>query len=340
MDKPLLASLRGIQGSKTPFWFMRQAGRYLPEYRELRAKAGGFLNLVYTPEMAAEVTLQPIRRFGMDGAILFSDILVVPHALGVDVRFETGEGPVVEKVDTAERIAALKQDQVRPHCAPIAETIKRVKAELPGHVTMLGFAGSPWTVACYMVEGKGTKDYAHARGFAYANPEIFGTLIDALVDATVTYLSQQIEAGAEAVQLFDSWAGVLSPAQFSRWVTGPNARIAAALKDVHPNVPIIAFPRGAGSNLGDFLARVPCDGVSVDYSADIAEVRKVTKICLQGNLDPLVVASDKDEMLVQARAILDAMKGTPHIFNLGHGFVPHTPIANVEALCDLIRNYA
>lgn len=340
MDKPLLASLRGIQGSRTPFWFMRQAGRYLPEYRALRAEAGGFLNLVYNPERAAEVTLQPIRRFGMDGAILFSDILVVPHALGVDVRFETGEGPVVEKVDTAERIAALKHDQVRQHCAPIAETIKRVKAELPAHVTMLGFAGSPWTVACYMVEGKGTKDYAHARGFAYANPEIFSELIDALVDATVTYLSQQIEAGAEAVQLFDSWAGVLSPTQFSRWVTGPNARIAAALKDVHPDVSIIAFPRGAGSNLTDFLARVPCDGVSVDYSADIGQVRKMTKICLQGNLDPLVVASDKDEMLLQARAILDAMKGTPHIFNLGHGFVPHTPIANVEALCDLIRNYA
>ena len=339
--KLLLQSLSGQSHTPPPCWFMRQAGRYLPEYRELRAKAGGFLNLVYNPELASEVTLQPIRRFGMDGAILFSDILVVPHALGVDVRFETGEGPVVEKIVTAERIAQMSLARVREHCAPIAETIRLTKAQLPPHVTMLGFAGAPWTVACYMVEGKGTKDYAGARGFAYENSKIFSSLIDTLVDATIDYLSMQIEAGAEALQLFDSWAGVLSPAQFSQWVSEPNARIVAALKDMHPSIPIIAFPRGAGSNLANFAARVACDGISVDYNTDIAAVRAaLPTMCLQGNLDPLVVASDKKAMLQQATQILESMRGTPFIFNLGHGFVPHTPVENVEALMEKIRSFA
>jgi uroporphyrinogen decarboxylase len=341
VDKLLLSALKGIAPERTPFWFMRQAGRFLPEYREVRKQAGGFLDLCYNPELASEVTLQPVRRFNMDGAILFSDILIVPHALGVDVRFAEGEGPIVEKILTRERIAQLDITRVRTHTAPIAETVRRTVAQLPHHVTMLGFAGSPWTVATYLVEGKGSKDYAGVRGFAYTQPELFQSLIDILCDATVDYLSAQIEAGVEAVQLFDSWAGVLSPDQFREWVIKPNARIAAALKDCHPEIPIIGFPRGAGAMLAEYVHAVPCDAVSIDYTQPIAVARDaIAGKCLQGNLDPVLVASDKAKMLAAAKEILEEMRGHPFIFNFGHGMLPHTPIENVEALCELLRKNA
>jgi uroporphyrinogen decarboxylase len=341
VDKILLSALQGNKTSRAPFWFMRQAGRFLPEYRETRKQAGSFLDLCYNPELASEVTLQPIRRFGMDGAILFSDILVVPYALGVDVRFAEGEGPIVEKILTRDRISKLDLTNVRKYTAPIMETVKRAKVQLPAHVTMLGFAGSPWTVATYLVEGKGSKDYAGVRGFAYENQKLFQSLIDILCDATVDYLSAQIEAGAEAVQLFDSWAGVLSPDQFREWVIKPNARIASALKDCHPEIPIIGFPRGAGAMLAEYVHAVPCDAVSVDYTQPVASAKSaIAGKCLQGNLDPVLVASDKKAMLDSARAILETMRGHPFIFNFGHGMLPHTPIENVEALCDLIRGFS
>lgn len=340
MDKPLLAALQKKVGTRVPVWFMRQAGRYLPEYREARKQAGSFLDLCYDPELAAEVTLQPIRRFGMDGAILFSDILVLPHALGVDVRFAEGEGPIVERVITRDRAEKLQHGTILPHIAPVLGTIRRVKAALPSHVTMLGFAGAPFTVASYMVEGKGSKEYAVLREFYYTQPELFGFLIDQLTEATIVYLSAQIEAGAEAVQLFDSWAGVLAPDVFFRYCIEPNRKIVEALKKRYPDVPVICFPRGAGAKLQDFCNAVPCDGVSVDTATPLAFAREAALgKCIQGNIDPLLVVAGGQAMVDEAKRNLELMRGRPFIFNLGHGFVPQTPIAHVERLMDAIRGF-
>ena len=244
-SKPLLAVLSGGNPGKVPIWLMRQAGRYLPEYRTLRADKGGFLELVYDPNAAAEITLQPIRRFGFDGAILFSDILIVPHALGQDLRFEAGEGPRLSPPLIDAALAALKAAPER--LEPIYRTVEKVRAQLPPETTLLGFAGSPWTVATYMVAGQGSRDQAETRAFAYRDPGAFAAIIDAIAAMTVDYLSRQIAAGAEAVQLFDSWAGSLSPVQFERWVIAPNARIVAGVKARHPETPIIGFPKGAGA---------------------------------------------------------------------------------------------
>lgn len=340
MDKPLLNALQKKVSSPVPFWFMRQAGRYLPEYRAVRKDAGSFLDLCYNPALATEVTLQPIRRFGMDGAILFSDILVLPHALGVDVRFAEGEGPIVEQVLTRERIDALSHDAVLPHVAPVLETVKRVRAALPENVTLLGFAGAPFTVASYMVEGKGSKEYNTLRAFFYDTPFLFDALIEHLTEATIVYLCAQIEAGADAVQLFDSWAGVLSPERFERYVTAPNKRIVDALKRKHPQVPVICFPRGAGAKLAAFCDAVDCDAVSVDTSTPLSYARSVAGgKCIQGNLDPMLMVSDVSTMLGQATSMLEIMRGHPFIFNLGHGFTPQTNIENVEVLCETIRSY-
>lgn len=340
VNKPILNALQKKVSSQVPFWFMRQAGRYLPEYRAARADAGSFLDLCYNPELASEVTLQPIRRFGMDGAILFSDILVLPHALGVDVRFAQGEGPILDQIHTQERIDALDMSAIQTHCAPVFETIRRVKKELPAHVTMLGFAGAPFTVAAYMVEGKGSKEYNILRAFFYKNPELFQRIIDVLTDATIIYLSAQIEAGAEAVQLFDSWAGVLSPERFETYCIKPNQRIVATLKKAYPHIPIICFPRGAGAKLSEFCAAVECDAVSIDTSTSLEFAKKVAAgKTIQGNLDPMLLLADTDVMLKEAALILDVMRGYPFIFNLGHGFTPETKIENVEALCNAIRSY-
>lgn len=340
-DKILLRTIKGEKTSRTPFWFMRQAGRYLPEYRAIRKQAGSFLDLCYNPELATEVTLQPIRRFDMNGAILFSDILILPHALGVNVRFTEGEGPIVEKILTQARIDILNPHHIHTHCSPVFETIKRVRKTLPASTTLLGFAGAPWTVACYMIEGKGSKDFASVRQFSYEKPELFFQILSILTDATIAYLSAQIESGVDAIQLFDSWAGVLTPEQFMRYVIAPNKKIISALKEKYPKKGLLCFPRGAGAMLSVFSDHVPCDAISIDTMMPLSFAQTAApKKTLQGNLDPLLLASDKNAALATAKNILETMKNEPFIFNLGHGMVPHTPIENVEALCHLIKNYS
>src|SRR5437868_482677 len=266
-SKPLLTVLKGGISDIIPIWLMRQAGRYLPEYRKLRAEKGGFLELVMDSEAAAEITLQPVRRFGFDGAILFSDILIVPHALGQELRFEEGEGPRLSPPLADAALAGL--ERVPARLAPIYETVEKVKARLPAETTLLGFAGSPWTVATYMVAGRGSRDQAEARLLAYADPEAFAAIIEAIIETTIDYLSGQIAAGADAAQLFDSWAGSLAPDQFERWVIAPTARIVAALKARHPNVPIIGFPKGAGARLGAYARETDVDALGLDETIDL-----------------------------------------------------------------------
>jgi uroporphyrinogen decarboxylase len=337
LAKPLLNTLKGVRQDRLPVWFMRQAGRYLPEYRALRATKGGFLELCYDSEAAAEVTLQPIRRFGFDGAILFSDILVVPHALGQDLWFEEGEGPRL-----APRLAetGLNSLTVAPaRLEPVYGTIRRVVAALPPETTFLGFAGSPWTVATYMVNGRGSKEQAEARRMAYGEPERFAAIIDAIVSMTVEYLSQQIEAGVEAVQLFDSWAGSLSPAQFERWVITPTERIVEGLKARHPDTPIIGFPKGAGGKLAAYALETGVDAVGIDETVDPAWANAVLPegLPVQGNLDPLALIAGGEALDSAIDRIKAAFPERPHVFNLGHGILPDTPIAHVEAALARIR---
>ncbi len=336
-NRKLLAVLRGQKADVPPIWLMRQAGRYLPEYRALRAEKGGFLALAYDSEAATEITLQPIRRFGFDGAILFSDILVVPHAMGQDLWFETGEGPRL-----APRLAEANWHDFTPapeRLDPVFETVRRVRASLHDETTFLGFAGSPWTVATYMVAGQGSKDQAEARQMAYNAPERFAELIDAITVTTIDYLSNQIAAGVDAVQLFDSWAGSLSPAQFERWVIAPNAKIVAALKQRHPDTPIIGFPKGAGGKLPAYAREVRPDAIGIDETVDPvwADAALPDGLPVQGNLDPLALVAGGEVLEAAVARILSAFPDRPHIFNLGHGIVPHTPIAHVEKLLSLVR---
>ena len=341
MPGSLLDTLRGKiadrQAGGPPVWLMRQAGRYLPEYRELRAEKGGFLALVYDSEAAAEITVQPIRRFGFDGAILFSDILIVPHALGQDLQFLAGEGPHLSPrlVDVA--LGSLTR--APHHFDPVYETVRLTRAQLPDNVTMLGFAGSPWTVATYMVAGQGSKDHHAARSMAYRDPEGFGAIIDAIVETSITYLSGQIEAGAEAVQLFDSWAGSLSPKQFERWVIEPTVRIVDAVRARHPDTPIIGFPKGAGAKLPAYARETRVDALGIDETQDPAWVNAQLPdgLPVQGNLDPLLLISGGKQLEEGARAVMSAFEGRPHIFNLGHGIDKTTPIANVERLLQILR---
>jgi len=333
----LLRTLRGENASERPVWLMRQAGRYLPEYRALRAERDGFLGLVYDSDAAAEITLQPIRRFGFDGAILFSDILIVPHAMGQDLEFLVGEGPRLSP-----RLLDATLDSL--HAVPqrlqmIYETVAKVKAGLGGGRTLLGFAGSPWTVATYMVAGEGSRDQHDTRALAYRDPQAFQAIIDAIVSVTVEYLAGQIEAGAEAIQLFDSWAGSLAPAEFARWVIAPNAAIVAALKPRFPDVPIIGFPKGAGEKLPDYVAGTRVDAVGLDETIDPVWAARVLPAGLpvQGNLDPLLLLAGGDELENRAIHILDALADRPHVFNLGHGIGQHTPIEHVEQLLGVVR---
>jgi uroporphyrinogen decarboxylase len=335
--KPLLAVLRGESLSVPPIWLMRQAGRYLPEYRELRAAKGGFLELAYDSDTAAEITLQPIRRFGFDGAILFSDILVVPHAMGQDLWFETGEGPrLAPKLVESDLADFLPQPD---RLLPVYQTVRNVRAALPDSTTFLGFAGSPWTVATYMVAGQGSKDQGETRALAYGDPARFAQLIDAITVTTIDYLSKQIEAGVDAVQLFDSWAGSLSPAQFERWVIAPNAEIVAGLKARHPDTPIIGFPKGVGGKLPAYARETGVDALGLDETVDPAwaAANLPDDLPLQGNLDPLALVAGGTALESAVDRILAAFKGRPHIFNLGHGIVPHTPIEHVEKLLNLVR---
>lgn len=336
-EKSLLAVLKGERRDPPPVWLMRQAGRYLPEYRELRAQKGGFLELCYDPESAAEVTLQPIRRFGFDGAILFSDILVIPHALGQDLWFEAGEGPRLAPPLIDAALSGLTA--VPERLAPVLETVRRVAVALPPTTTFLGFAGSPWTVATYMVAGQGSKDQGAARTMAYSDPAAFQAIIDAIVTATVDYLSGQISAGVDAVQLFESWAGSLSPAQFERWVIAPNAEVIRRLRDRHPDTPIIGFPKGAGGKLAAYARETGVDALGIDETVDPiwADAILPPGLPVQGNLDPLALLAGGGALESAIDAIRAAFAGRPHIFNLGHGIIPEVPIAHVEALLARLR---
>jgi uroporphyrinogen decarboxylase len=336
-DRPLLAVLRGQRQAVPPIWLMRQAGRYLPEYRALRADKGGFLELVYDSEAAAEVTLQPLRRFGFDGAILFSDILIVPYAMGQKLWFETGEGPRLAPILADSPLEALTPDWSRFDA--VYETVRQVRAALDPQVTFLGFAGSPWTIATYMVAGQGSKDQGAARRLAYGDPARFGALIDAIVEATVTYLDGQIRAGVDAVQLFDSWAGSLAPLQFDRWVIQPNARIVAKLRALHPDIPIIGFPKGAGAKLPDYATGTGVDAIGLDETVDPHWANRVLPkdLPVQGNLDPLALIAGGQAVEQAVDNIRAAFPDRPHILNLGHGILPDTPIAHVEALLAYAR---
>jgi len=335
--KPLLRVLKGERAAKPPIWLMRQAGRYLPEYRALRADKGGFLDLVYDPEAAAEVTLQPIRRFGFDGAILFSDILIVPHALGQDLRFVAGEGPRLSPPLTDAALQAL--EAVPERLEQVYRTVAKVAAALPPQTTFLGFAGSPWTVATYMVAGEGSREQAAARRMAYGDPQAFQQIIDAIAAMSVDYLSGQIAAGVEAVQLFDSWSGSLSPRQFERWVIAPTAGIVAALKARHPDVPIIGFPKGAGGKLAAYARETGVDAIGLDETVDPrwAAASLPKDLPVQGNLDPLALIAGGETLSNAVKRILDAFADRPHIFNLGHGIQQTTPIAHVEQLVTLVK---
>lgn len=336
-DKPLLTVLKGRKAEKTPIWLMRQAGRYLPEYRALRAEKGGFLELVYDAEAAAEITLQPIRRFGFDGAILFSDILIVPYALGQDLRFEAGEGPRLSPPLVDAALASL--EAVPGRLEPIYGTVDKVKAALPTNVTLLGFAGSPWTVATYMVAGQGSREQAEVRRYAYRDPQGFQAIIDAIAAMTVDYLSGQVGAGVEAVQLFDSWAGSLSPAQFEQWVIAPTAWIVASFKARHPDVPVIGFPKGAGGKLAAYARETGVDAIGLDETVDPAWAARALPegLPVQGNLDPLALIAGGDALESAVARIISALDGRPHVFNLGHGILQDTPIAHVEHLLKLVR---
>jgi uroporphyrinogen decarboxylase len=316
---------------------MRQAGRYLPEYRALRAEKGGFLELVHDSAAAAEVTLQPIRRFGFDGAILFSDILVVPHAMGQDLWFEAGEGPRLAPRLVDYALDALVAAPER--LDDVYATVRLVAAALPPETTFLGFAGSPWTVATYMVAGQGSRDQGQTRRMAYADPLAFAALIDAIVAVTVDYLGHQIEAGVEAVQLFDSWAGSLSPAQFERWVIAPNAAIVDRIRARYPDTPIIGFPKGAGAKLAAYAREVRPDAVGLDETVDPAWAHAALPegLPVQGNLDPLALIAGGEALEMAVARVVSSFPGRPHVFNLGHGILPDTPIAHVEKLLELVR---
>ena len=339
-EKRLLRALRGEALDVPPLWLMRQAGRYLPEYRETRKQAGSFLDLCYTPELAEEVTLQPIRRYGFDAAILFADILLVPQALGCDLWFVEGEGPRLSPVEGRDGIARLKPvDEIDAVLSPVYETVRRLSASLPADVALIGFAGAPWTVATYMVAGRGTPDQAPARRWLHEDPDGFAQLIDRITDATIHYLSRQIQAGAEVVKLFDSWAGALPGAAFEKFAVEPVARITSALKARHGDVPVIGFPRGAGIGYIGFAEATGVDCLAVDSKTSMAKLRRLGTgaRCLQGNLDPLLLRIGGAALEAAVPRLLDEMRGTAHVVNLGHGITPDVPPETVGRLVELVR---
>ncbi len=340
MTKRLQRALAGEAVWPPPVWLMRQAGRYLPEYREVRARAGDFISLCTAPALAAEVTLQPLRRYEMDAAILFSDILMLPWALGQGLRFAEGEGPRLPPIRDAAGVDALDPSRLASAIAPILETVRLVRAGV-GDATLIGFAGSPFTVACYMVEGQGTKEFAHVRRMAYGQPRLFGQLMDIVTAATIEYLAAQIVAGAEVVMLFDSWAGVLSPHLFHTHVTLPTKRIVDALRTRFPDTKIIGFPRGAGTLLAGYAAETGVSAVAIDTGVDPAFAISAVpgNVALQGNLDPMALVAGGDALARETNGILDAMRGRPYVFNLGHGIVPETPPEHVAALMRHIRSH-
>jgi len=339
VHKPLREVLEGKRQTVPPVWLMRQAGRYLPEYQTVRKTVGGVLELCFSPKLAAEVTLQPIRRFGFDAAILFSDILVIPHALGRSVRFTAGEGPQLEPLDDLSAMMALRDEVDHVVLAPVYETVGLVKSELPPEVTFLGFCGGPWTVATYMVAGHGTPDQVPARMFAYRHPEAFARLIDILVEASTQYLIRQLGAGVDAVQIFDTWAGVLPPEEFERWCIAPTQRIVNDVRRAVPSAKIIGFPRGAGTKLTRYVDETGVDAVGLDWMIDLGfaceQIQRRRPV--QGNLDPLALRAGGAALDRGVDAILAALSGGPFIFNLGHGILPDTPIAHVEQMLKRVR---
>ena len=339
MNKSILDVLDHQARRPPPIWLMRQAGRYLPEYRAVREKAGDFLKLCFTPELAAEVTLQPVRRFGFDAAILFSDILVIPYALGQAVRYSVGEGPQLDAIKDRGALARLRTEVDQGTLAPVYETIQLVRQSLAAPVALLGFCGAPWTVASYMIAGQGTPDQAPARLFAYEDPDGFAALIDILVDASAGYLIRQLQAGAEAVQIFDTWAGVLPAHEFQRWCIEPTQRIVAKVRAVVPGAKIIGFPRGVGAGLLRYVEQVPVDAVGLDWMVDLSFARDQIqwRMPVQGNLDPLVLVAGGIALDRAVDAVLEAFGGKPFIFNLGHGILPQTPIAHVERMLARVR---
>ena len=341
MTKLLLRALAGESLPTPPIWMMRQAGRYLPEYRATRAQAGDFLSLCYNPDLAAEVTLQPIRRFGFDAAILFADILLIPQALGADVWFVTGEGPRLSTITSAGDLARLKPaDQIHDRLAPVYETLRILARELPRDTALIGFAGAPWTVATYMIAGRGTPDQGPAHALKDMDRATFTALIDRITDATILYLSAQIEAGAEVVKLFDSWAGSLKGQDFDDFAIAPAKRIIAALKARHPGVPVIAFPREAGERYVGFRAAVGADCVALDnsVSTDWAARHVQTEGCVQGNMDPRHMVTGGPELVAEAQRITRALRGGPHVFNLGHGITPDADPDNVARMIEAVRS--
>ena len=337
--KPLLAALGGQNGPTRPIWMMRQAGRYLPEYREVREQAGSFLNLCMNPELAAEVTLQPIRRFDLDASIIFADILLIPLALGQHLEFREGEGPVLEPIASDAEFRKLSDTNLMDVLDPVFSALRLVAGELPEKVTLIGFCGAPWTVATYMVAGHGTPDQRPAREAAYQDEAWFSAMIDLVARTSVDYLCRQIEAGAEVVQLFDTWAGILPEDQFERWCIKPTRDIVAEVKRRHPDVPIIGFPRGAGQLYARYVTETGIDGVGIDWSVplDWAKSNLQGSVAVQGNLDPIALATGGSALQNQLRRILEGLAFGNHVFNLGHGILPHTPIEHVEEAIAFVR---
>jgi uroporphyrinogen decarboxylase len=340
-DKRFLRALRRETVDRPPFWFMRQAGRYLPEYQEIRGRAANFLDFCYDPAMATEVTLQPIRRFGMDAAIIFSDILVIPDALGQKVAFEAGRGPVLEPVEDIKRLPPFDETRLRAHLEPVYEALRQTKAQLPNDVALIGFAGAPWTIAAYMVEGGSSRDFEALKTFAYGRPASFSAIIDVLVEAVSSHLIAQVEAGAEALQLFDSWAGVLPEPYFQRWCVVPAAMIVRKLKAAYPDVPIIGFPNRAGALYGHYATEAGVDALSLDAAVPLDWVRDSLqpRVVVQGNLDPMMLVTGGEAMKNEARRILETLGRAPFIFNLGHGVPQSTPPAHVAELSALLQNW-
>jgi uroporphyrinogen decarboxylase len=339
VNKPLLDVLDHKPRIPPPIWLMRQAGRYLPEYRLVREKADDFLKLCFTPKLAAEVTLQPVRRFGFDAAILFSDILVIPHALGQPVRFTVGEGPQLDPIADRAGLLALKTQLDHEVLAPVYETIALVKEALPANVALLGFCGAPWTVASYMIAGRGTPDQEPARLFAYGDPEGFGGLIDKLVEASASYLVRQLQAGVDAVQIFDTWAGILPAEEFTRWCIEPTQRTISEVRRRVPGARVIGFPRGIGTALLRYIEEVPIDAVGLDWTVDLVFARDQIqwRVPVQGNLDPLVLVAGGAALDRSIDRILEVFSEGPFIFNLGHGILPQTPLAHVERMLARVR---
>jgi uroporphyrinogen decarboxylase len=336
--KPLLRALAGETLSSPPWWLMRQAGRYLPEYRQVRAKAGDFVELCLSPLLATELTLQPIRRYGMDGAILFSDILMLPYALGQKLAFHEGEGPVLDRIEEPDGVARLDPGRISSSLGPVFETARRVRSALDPRTTLIGFAGAPWTVATYMVEGGGSRDFRRVKSWAYRDPEGFGALIDLLAEATIEYLTGQIEAGVEVVQLFDSWAGILPEPAFLRWVIEPTRRIVAALKRRFANCPVIGFPRGAGMLHERYFRDTGVDGIGIDTAVPLGYAHHILQSygTVQGNLDPVLLIVGGAALEETVRKLRQTLGRGPYIFNLGHGVLPETPLENVKALARLL----